>query len=133
MPPYHHLRYIVAVTIALSAIFSLPAATTVIRGPYLQSATPTSMVVRWRTDNTEPSIVRYGLTRTELTTTVKAEGITTEHFVHLGNLKPNTRYYYTMGAEPVAKPAAVGTKKPAPPQPPPKPKTVPARHRRAHS
>ena len=111
MPPYHHLRYIVAVTIALSAIFSLPAATAIIRGPYLQSATPTSMVVRWRTDNTEPSIVRYGLTRTELTTTVKAEGITTEHFVHLGNLKPNTRYYYTMGAEPVAKPAAVGTKK----------------------
>ena len=99
MPPYHHLRYIVAVTIALSAIFSLPAATAIIRGPYLQSATPTSMVVRWRTDNTEPSIVRYGLTRTELTTTVKAEGITTEHFVHLGNLKPNTRYYYTMGAE----------------------------------
>ena len=111
MPPYHHLRYIVAVTIALSAIFSLPAATAIIRGPYLQSATPTSMVVRWRTDNTEPSIVRYGLTRTELTTTVKAEGITTEHFVHLGNLKPSTRYYYTMGAEPVAKPAAVGTKK----------------------
>ncbi len=92
----------------------LSAATTIIRGPYLQSATPTSVVVRWRTDNTEPSVVRFGLSRTELTSTVKAEGISTEHIVHLGQLKPNTRYYYTLGAEAAkaatAAPAATPTK-----------------------
>lgn len=96
---------------ALALLFtalSLPAlraATTIIRGPYLQSATPTSMVVRWRTDNTEASIVRYGLSRAELTSTAKAEGINTEHIVFLGKLKPNTRYYYALGAEPAAKAA----------------------------
>ena len=106
MIPSRALSCLAALILSLSTILGLQAATTIIRGPYLQSATPTSMVVRWRTDNTEPSIVRYGLTRTELTTTVKAEGITNEHFVYLGKLQPNTRYYYTMGAEPAAKAAA---------------------------
>ena len=105
--PHHHLA---ALVLSLLAVCSTHAATSIIRGPYLQSATPTSMVVRWRTDNTEASIVRYGLSRTELTTTVKAEGITTEHFVYLGKLKPNTRYFYTMGAEPVAKVTDTATK-----------------------
>eukprot|EP01036_Dinobryon_divergens_P007358 gene7358-9814_t len=98
----------------LAALFALTAAalsaaTTVIRGPYLQSATPTSLVVRWRTDNTEASIVRYGLTRTELTSTAKAEGINSEHVVFLSKLKPNTRYYYSLGAEPAPKPATTTT------------------------
>lgn len=99
---------------ALTALFllatsALSAATTVIRGPYLQSPTPTSIVLRWRTDNTEASIVRYGLARTELTSTAKAEGINSEHIVFLPKLKPNTRYYYSLGAEPPPKAAATTT------------------------
>lgn len=110
MLTFRPLTRLAALAFSLSAIFNTHAATTITRGPYLQSATPTSIIVRWRTDNTEASVVRYGLTRTELTTTVKAEGITTEHFVYLGKLKPNTRYYYTMGAEPVAKATETATK-----------------------
>ncbi|MCX6950963.1 MAG: metallophosphoesterase family protein [Verrucomicrobia bacterium] len=97
------LTLLATATLSLSAVSGLSAATTIIRGPYLQSASPTSMVVRWRTDNTDVSIVRYGLSRTELTSTAKAEGISSEHIVFLSKLKPNTRYYYTFGPEPVAK------------------------------
>jgi hypothetical protein len=99
-------RFVSSLTLFVLAAAALSAATAVIRGPYLQSPTPTSIILRWRTDNTEASIVRYGLTRTELTATAKAEGINAEHIVFLGKLKPNTRYYYSLGAEPPPKPAA---------------------------
>src|SRR6266576_5561490 len=36
------------------------SAATVTRGPYLQMGTPTSIVVRWRTDSATDSFVRYG-------------------------------------------------------------------------
>ena len=32
----------------------------VVRGPYLQSGTPTNVVLRWRTDLPDTSMVRYG-------------------------------------------------------------------------
>jgi hypothetical protein len=76
----------------------LPAATTVVRGPYLQQATPTSMVVRWRTDLTEASVVRYGSSPENLASTATAQGVGTEHIVHLPGLQPGTRYYYAVGA-----------------------------------
>src|SRR5690606_24940020 len=60
------LRTFAFATLLLSAAH---AATTVVRGPYLQTATPTSMVVRWRTDMTEASIVSYGTERDQLTST----------------------------------------------------------------
>jgi len=74
----------------------LPAATTILRGPYLQSATPTSLVVRWRTDTTEGSFVRYGLAADALTETTKAFGIGTEHIVQLSELLPGRRYFYSV-------------------------------------
>lgn len=101
--------FILLALAALAPFASLQAATTVIRGPYLQSAAPTSMIVRWRTDNTESSAVRYGLARDALTSTAKAEGVGAEHIVYLGNLKPNTKYYYSVGPVPPA-PAATATK-----------------------
>ena len=85
---------------------ALHAATTIVRGPYLQMATPTSMVIRWRTDSTEASVVTYGLERTQMTSTARSEGISAEHIVHLTGLKPNTKYYYAVGAIPLAPPSA---------------------------
>jgi acid phosphatase type 7 len=85
---------------------ALEAATTIVRGPYLQSATPTSLVVRWRTDSTEASVVSYGTDRAQLTSTAKAEGISSEHIVQLTGLKPNTKYYYAVGAIPLPPPNA---------------------------
>ncbi len=92
--------------LALAAAPLLDAATTIVRGPYLQSATPSSMVIRWRTDTTEASVVSYGLERNALTSVAKAEGISSEHIVALNGLKPNTRYYYAVGAAAVPPPAA---------------------------
>ena len=59
-----------------------------------QLATPTGMVVCWRTDTTESSVVRYGLTADRLTRSAKAEGVGTEHVVQLSKLEPATRYFY---------------------------------------
>jgi acid phosphatase type 7 len=97
---------------ALLLLPALHAATTILRGPYLQTATPTSMVVRWRTDATEGSVVTYGLARNELKLTAKAEGVTVEHIVQLSNLQPGTKYYYAVGATALAAPAD-GKKGPA--------------------
>ena len=85
------LLFALAATLPLSR-----AATTILRGPYLQTATPTSVVVRWRTDATEGSFVRYGTTSDELTQTAKAFGVGTEHIVQLENLQPGTRYFYSV-------------------------------------
>jgi hypothetical protein len=60
---------------------SLGAAPTIIRGPYLQSATPNSMVIRWRTDTTEASVVSYGTERGQLKQVAKSEGVSAEHVV----------------------------------------------------
>jgi hypothetical protein len=76
----------------------LHAATTVVRGPYLQSATPTSLVVRWRTDLSEGSLVSYGVEQDKLTLTARAQGAGTEHIVQLTELTPATRYFYRVGA-----------------------------------
>ena len=88
---FHCLPLLASLILAAPA---LPAATTILRGPYLQSATPTSLVVRWRTDTTEGSFVRYGLAADALTETTKAFGIGTEHIVQLSELLPGRRYFY---------------------------------------
>ncbi|MBI4624812.1 MAG: metallophosphoesterase family protein [Verrucomicrobia bacterium] len=84
--------------LVLFATTAAPAATTIVRGPYLQSATPTSMVVRWRTDATEASVVAYGTTRDKLTLLAKSEGVVAEHIVQLTDLQPATQYFYVVGA-----------------------------------
>ena len=90
---FHCLPLLASLILAAPA---LPAATTILRGPYLQSATPTSLVVRWRTDTTEGSFVRYGLAADALIETTKAFGIGTEHIVQLSELLPGRRYFYSV-------------------------------------
>lgn len=92
---HHRLRLPLAALLLATAL--LPAATTILRGPYLQSASPTELVVRWRTDTTEGSYVRYGLARDELTSVASAFGLTAEHIVQLSGLSPGTRYFYSIG------------------------------------
>lgn len=68
-----------------------------LRAPYLQLATPTSIVVRWRTDVFCDSVVVYGTNTADLKHVTKAHGAQTEHVVELKNLKPHTRYFYAVG------------------------------------
>ena len=91
------------------------AAATVERGPYLQVATPTSIVMRWRTEGSDPattSAVDYGTTLGTLGSSASAtpqqatvpgvgdvDRTVTEHEVALTGLAPDTRYYYDVGDE----------------------------------
>lgn len=69
-----------------------------IRGPYLQVATDTSMVIRWRTDALSRSRVSYGEKPGKLDKTVDCLTQVTEHEIKLTGLLPNTRYYYSIGS-----------------------------------
>ena len=64
------------------------------RGPYLQASTPTSIIIRWRTDITSPSKINFGLTQNALTSSKSDDFPKKEHVVTLDNLKPNTKYFY---------------------------------------
>ena len=68
-----------------------------IRGPYLQCASPVSMMIRWRTDVSARSRVRYGSTPEALTAVADDSLLVTEHKVLLTGLVPGTRYYYSVG------------------------------------
>lgn len=70
---------------------------TVTRGPYLQIGTPTSVVVRWRTDASGNSRVRYGIDPANLTLAADNLVSTTEHSVTVTGLSPDTGYYYSVG------------------------------------
>ncbi|SFF00624.1 3',5'-cyclic AMP phosphodiesterase CpdA [Chitinophaga sp. CF118] len=66
--------------------------TALLRGPYLQVASPTSITIRWRTDPATTSRVQYGDGQLKEDT-----ALTTEHIVRLTGLRPHTRYSYTIG------------------------------------
>jgi hypothetical protein len=70
---------------------------TVTRGPYLQRATPTSVVVRWRTAGAVVGRVRYGADPAHLDRAADEAAATTEHEVALTGLAPDTRYAFTAG------------------------------------
>jgi phosphodiesterase/alkaline phosphatase D-like protein len=81
--------------VGLLGSVSLQAA--LVRGPYLQSVAPKSIVVRWRTDAPESSFVRYGLATDRLSETAALAESVTEHIVTLSLLQPDTKYYYSVG------------------------------------
>jgi acid phosphatase type 7 len=68
-----------------------------IRGPYLQSATPHSILLRWRTDAFARSRVRFGKAKGDLTGIADDSALVTEHKVLLSGLEAGTRYYYAIG------------------------------------
>jgi PKD repeat protein len=69
----------------------------VTRGPYLQLGTPSSVVVRWRTDLATDSRVRYGTDIGNLAFTADDAAVTTEHVVAVNGLVADTVYYYSIG------------------------------------
>jgi predicted phosphodiesterase len=64
------------------------------RGPYLQSPSPTSIVIKWRTNKAVPSQVRYGTVSGKWDQLVGTKADSSNHEVLLDDLEPNTRYYY---------------------------------------
>ena len=71
---------------------------TVTRGPYLQSGSTSSMVIRWRSDEDTDSVVAYGADPTSLTNVATSAATATEHQVRIDGLAADTRYYYAIGS-----------------------------------
>ena len=72
-------------------------AAVVTRGPYLQQATPDSYIIKWRTDVSTRTYVRYGIAPGQLTAVVSNSTLTTNHVIQITNLAANTKYFYEIG------------------------------------
>jgi hypothetical protein len=70
-----------------------------LRGPYLQAGTKTSMIIKWRTDHPTGSRVIYGTQADNLNQNKSDEKNTKDHEILLADLKENTKYYYAIGNE----------------------------------
>lgn len=68
----------------------------VTRGPYLQSGTSNSVIVKWRTSMATDTKVNYGIALGSLNSTVSDATMTTEHEIEITGLAPNTVYYYEL-------------------------------------
>ncbi|AQG79886.1 purple acid phosphatase family protein [Spirosoma montaniterrae] len=67
-----------------------------VRGPYLQKATPTSITIRWRTEPASVGVVRFGTAANQLTQSVGESSPTVDHEVTLTGLTPATQYFYAI-------------------------------------
>ena len=68
------------------------------RGPYLQSGTPTSIMVKWRSEAASDSLVRYGSVAGNLNQSALVPDVSINHEVKLTGLSPDTRHYYSIGS-----------------------------------
>ncbi|MBK8101097.1 MAG: metallophosphoesterase family protein [Planctomycetes bacterium] len=73
------------------------AGSAVVRGPWLQSVSATSAILRWRTDVATPTAVWLGTAGGPLQTAWSDPTPTTEHIATLTGLSPATRYAYAIG------------------------------------
>src|SRR4051812_37183836 len=74
------------------------SAADLVRGPYLQTATPTSIRFCWRTDEPTESIVLYGTEPNNLHLIAGDLDLTTEHEIDVYGLVPATQYFYGVGS-----------------------------------
>ena len=72
-------------------------AQTLVRAPYLQSGTSSSVIIKWRTDEATDSVVRYGPDPDSLTLSASDSDSTTEHAVQLTGLSADVKYFYAVG------------------------------------
>ena len=89
---------LIALFVVTAVITTNAWALSTIRGPYLQSGTPNSIIIRWRTDSSSNSVVRYGTSLGNLNQTASSPTSTRNHEIKLTNLAPETTYYYSVGS-----------------------------------
>ena len=97
-------RLSIAFSVMLAA--AAPATAVVIRQPYIQSVTETSVVIVWRTGLSSPtdSRVEYGTTQGSLNQNATAtaivpasNGSVRDHIVPITGLTAGTKYFYNIG------------------------------------
>jgi len=94
--PFHRIGLLTLV--AAFAAATAADAQNVVRGPYLQEPTPTSMIVRWRTDTAMSSRVAIGPAPNALGTIFDDAAVVTDHEVAVTGLTPDTKYFYAFGS-----------------------------------
>ncbi|MBK8503854.1 MAG: metallophosphoesterase family protein [Saprospiraceae bacterium] len=80
----------------------------VVRGPYLQSLSSHSLIVKWRTSEPGISKISYGLEMSNLSQTVVDITPKINHELKIDNLDPSTKYFYQIedGIQVLVAPAA---------------------------
>jgi len=78
-----------------------PVVPLIVKGPYLQVATPTSMMIKWETNLPSDSKVMYGTNASSLSSNVVNTVATISHSIQLTGLTPYTKYYYNIGSSTV--------------------------------
>ena len=79
------------------SLFASDGGTWVVRGPYLQMASPTGMSVRWRTDRPSDSVLWWGRSPDALEQQVSEPGERIDHELRVEGLDAETVYYYAVG------------------------------------
>ncbi len=69
----------------------------VTRGPYLNQATPNSVIIKWRTNVATTSQVWFGTSLSSLSSFSFNANSTTNHEIKISGLQPATKYYYMVG------------------------------------
>ena len=91
------MRYIPLLLLLLIG-FTAPAQTpTLVRGPYLQVVTPTSVIVRWQTSQPTTGRIWTGSSAAQLTNSQRETQPALNHSLTLTGLQPATRYAYAVG------------------------------------
>lgn len=91
------LKFIPSIIFLLLFLMDTLQAQQITRGPYLQMGTPTSMMVRWRTDVAVVGKVNFGSDTASLQYSVEESAATTEHIIEVTGLNPGTVYHYNIG------------------------------------
>ena len=67
------------------------------RGPYLQQATPSSIIIKWQTSSATNTKVNYGTSLAAISQSTIDAVSSTNHEIKITGLQPYTKYYYTIG------------------------------------
>jgi len=94
---------VLAVVLAVALVPVSAAEADIIKGPYLQQLTPTSIVIMWETDSAAGSRVDFGLAAPD-ESYVEDPTLVTIHEMQLTGLTPDTPYYYTVTSDEVTSP-----------------------------
>ncbi|MCA6397899.1 MAG: metallophosphoesterase [Cytophagales bacterium] len=93
-------RFVLLVYFFFPAIGSFSQSLDIIRGPYLNSVSSTSAVIRWRTEKPTDSKVSFSTNRikVERASVVSEAELKTDHELTISGLSPATKYFYSVGA-----------------------------------
>ena len=102
---YRVLRGLIFTFLALVLIYAvgrpiqiwLDGFYTGMREPYLQMMSSNAVTLRWQSKNKFTGVVHYGTKATQLNKTQHETVANEEHEIRLTNLKPATKYFYSVG------------------------------------